>query len=195
VKIRRKALAKLRQAVERSEPTKVVEERIETTTLGMVEDLEREGQRLQRQQQEAANAGDYLQENILLEARIKLYRSLIGIRADLREMGEDRGRTIGREEFERMIRAMAGRAAKSIALACARFGEKLLGLTRMEQVVAILEPRLVQAMFLEPFAEAVHFKSEQNLPAWVEETIRRVCGNFIADGEAALDGALESRAA
>ena len=185
--VRERAIAILRKASgDSAADAKKLDRKLDQTSLGMVEDLEREATRYQAMQKAATVAGDFDRESWALTERMKIYRTLIAIRKELRRLGEDQGKVIGREEAERLIEVIGARASKGAARIVGALGEKLLDLDRLEKVAAILEPQVLLKMFIEPFAEAVLMTSKLNLPTWVAEKLRATCGDFVANGEAHL---------
>ena len=160
---------------------------LEKTSLGMVEDLEREAARYLRMQQKAEVAGDMTVAEMALDSRMKVYRTLIGIRKDLKRLGEDSAKLISRGEVERIIAAMGAQASLAIGRMLRRLGTALLGQTRVEQVVAILEPDLMRGLFLEPFASAGSVAAGNGLPSWVIDSFRRACGDAVENGEGEFD--------
>jgi hypothetical protein len=162
------------------------------TSLGMVEDLEREAARFKRTQEQAEAAGDIAQANALLDARMKVYRTVVSIRRDLRKLGEDTAKHVTRSEVERIIAAMGQQASAAISSMVDAIGKELLGKDRVEQIAEVLEPFLVRGMFLSPFVSAVGFAGDSGLPDWVVDTFRRACGDAIANGEQAFNEAAET---
>lgn len=169
-----------------------VEEALVKTSLGMVEDLEREAARFKSAQEKAEEAGNIDQANALLEARMKVYRTVVSIRRDLRKLGEDTAKHVTRSEVERIIAAMGQQASAAISSMVDALGKALLCKDRVEQVAEVLEPFLVRGMFLSPFVSAVGFAGDSGLPDWVVDTFRRACGDAITNGEQAFNEAAET---
>jgi len=190
--IRAKALAFSGCGTETAEDHRAAEEKIDRTALGMVEDLEREAAKFQRIQDKAELKGDIAIASMALTERTKLYRHLMVIRKELRKLGEDSGRFLGREEAERIFGAMTDRLSVSVHHTCQHLARRLLGLNRVEEVHKVIDPEFVKVFFLQALVNCAKVTAKCGLPAWVVECLRKSAGNYIETGETHFDEALNA---
>jgi transposase len=153
------------------------------TSIDMVADLEREAARFKRAQDQAEAEGDLGRADAMLEARMKVYKTVVGIRKELRRLGEDQAKNITRNEFERMVAAMGLHTSSAIIALSDRLGELLLDKSRVEQVAEVLQPAMVKGLFLQPFIAAMDFASDSGLPAWVVDAYRQAFGDAVGNGD------------
>ena len=159
------------------------------TSVDIVADLEREAKRFKRLQEEAETAGNMGRADSMLEARMKVYKTVVTIRKELRKLGEDQAKNVTRDEFERLVAAMGQHTSSAIMGLIDHLGVALLDKGRVEQVAEVLEPALVRGLFLQPFVGATGFAADSGLPVWVVDCFRKACGDSIGNGEAAFDEA------
>jgi hypothetical protein len=191
--VRAKALAILGNAsTETADDQRAAEEKIERTALGMVEDLEREAAKFQRIQDKAEASGDIARASTALTERTKLYRHLMVIRKELRKLGEDSGRFLGRDEAERILGALTDRLSVSVHQTCRHLSRRLLRLERVEEVNAVIEPELVQTFFLQALVNCAKVTAQCGLPSWVVDCIKKSVGNYIETGEKRFESALNA---
>lgn len=130
------------------------------------------------------------------ELLLKTEESIRRSEAHSRRLGLDRGDYLGREEVERILRAMfwGGNAL------CDKFSKQIaqrLSEKTPQQVHAILKPTMTALMIFEPLKRLSQVPGEIHLPAWVVECARTEEKQYIkkvdpsADKLAAMEAELK----
>lgn len=102
------------------------------------------------------------------------------------KLGLDNGETL-RRNTEAFVAGIAFWSMRSVDDLITYLAPRLVGLTYPEEVREVMEPVLLDARFVGPLARGSQVESATALPAWVPDVVRAAVGNYIEDGERAVD--------
>lgn len=107
-----------------------------------------------------------------------------------KKLGLDDGELLPRPEVERIAWALAYWTLRAVDQNMDALTSKLTALSPgfdAAKVRAVLEPELLSARFLTPYARAAKIQSGVSIPVWLVAKMRESCGDFIENGEAAFN--------
>ncbi len=106
------------------------------------------------------------------------------------KLGIEEGQLFTKAQLARVIHALAFWSMRTVDADLADLCPKLPGLKSVAEVRAILEPALLSARFVKPFARAARVESESSLSGWMVETIKDAVDDYIENGAAEFDQAV-----
>jgi hypothetical protein len=107
-----------------------------------------------------------------------------------KKLGVDEGELLPRPEVERIAWALAYWTLRAVDQNLDALSSKLAALSpglEAGPIRAVLEPELLSARFLTPYARAAKIQSGVTLPEWLVAKMRESVGDYLEDGEAAFD--------
>lgn len=103
-----------------------------------------------------------------------------------RKLGMDEGELLPRHEIERIFFALGFWLMRAtdqhLDTLSASIAKRTSDLSA-EDVRRVLEPELLSARFLVPFARSASIQSGLSLPQWIVDKLKTVTGDYLADGE------------
>jgi len=112
-----------------------------------------------------------------------IHASLVQNRVAQGRLGLETGEMISKEQFRKIINAFASRSALGISRMRDALAVKLVGLKTPNEAADVLEPAVILAGMLDPFAASANLASGVGLPEWVVETMVTAVGDHIGAGE------------
>jgi hypothetical protein len=109
-------------------------------------------------------------------------------------LGIEAGELLPRSTVELLVAAFGYWAMRSIDQHLDYLSRRLLNLSYPEEARAVLEPELLSARFVAPFARATHLAARNSLPPWLTAALRATVADYIEHGAAAFDRLLTAAA-
>jgi hypothetical protein len=107
-----------------------------------------------------------------------------------KKLGLDEGELLPRPEVERIAWALAYWTLRAVDQNLDALSSKLAALSpglEAGPIRAVLEPELLSARFLTPYARAAKIQSGVTLPEWLVAKMRESVGDYLSNGEQQFD--------
>jgi hypothetical protein len=106
-----------------------------------------------------------------------------------RKLGLDQGAMLSRPEVERIVHAIAFWLVRGLDQDNKELCRRMLGLTFVEEGLAVLESVGLQRRLLVPFAKASTCDAGVKVPEWVVDSMREAVDDYCEGGATAFDAA------